>query len=160
MFSSSGLAILSLVDDYSFYNRFFNKNHIQSLLRPEIDTEISDAKKDIDLDFKSVVVSGITEREESERTLLQAAKDTFLLPDNNRYRYIGIIRLKIDYRLLVGKKNAMSTVSNIKRQIKSLYDNRTNKSSRCDYIAIDCYDNDELTVIAFADELLILIAVH
>lgn len=158
MFSSSGLSILSLVDDYSFYNRFFNKNHIQSLLQPEIDTEISDAKKkkEIDLDFKSVVVSGITEREESERTLLQAAKETFLLPDNNRYRYIGIIRLKIDYRLLVGKKNAMSTVSNIKGQIKSIYDNRTNKASRCDYIAIDCYDNDELTVIAFADELLTL----
>lgn len=149
MFSSSGLAILSLVDDYSFYNRFFNKNHIQSLLQPEIDSEI-------DLDFKSVVVSGITEREESERTLLQAAKDTFLLPENNRYRYIGIIRLKIDYRLLVGKNNAMATISRIKKQIKNLYENRVKNDSRCDYIAIDCYDNDELTVITFADELLIL----
>ena len=156
MFSSSGLAILSLVDDYSFYNRFFNKNHIQSLLQLENDSKIPEARKEIDLDFKSVVVSGVTEREEeSERTLLQAAKDTFLLPDNQRYQYIGIIRLKIDYRLLVGKKNALTTVNNIKKHIKELY-NGTNKTSRCDYIVIDCYDNDEMTVIAFADELLTL----
>lgn len=156
MFSSSGLAILSLVDDYSFYNRFFNKNHIHSLLQPEDTKENNDGRNRIDLDFKSVVISGITEREESERTLLESAKSTFLLPDNNRYRYIGIIRLKIDYRLLVGKEHAMATVSSIKKQIKFLYDNRANRTSRCDYIAIDCYDNDELTVIAFADELLTL----
>lgn len=155
MFSSSGLAILSLVDDYSFYNRFFNKNHIQSLLE-STDNDSKNDQKNIDLDFKSIVISGITEREENERTLLQIAKETFLLPDANRYRYIGIIRLKIDYRLLVGRQHAMITVSNIKKKINSLYKNRTNKVSRCDYIAIDCYDNDEMTVIAFADELMTL----
>lgn len=151
MFGTSGLAILSLVDDYSFYNRFFNKNHIQSLLCPETKDEPSP-----NLDFKSVVISGVTVHENSDKDILAKAKSTFLL-ENNPYRYIGIIRLKIDYRILIGFDYAIETVQKIKKRIEELFDDcrRNNEAiSRCDYFIMDCYDNDELSVIAFSDRML------
>lgn len=152
MFGSRGLAILSLVDDYSFYNRFFNKNHIHSSL--VID---QDKSKMVDLDFRSEVISGVYERKESDRTLLQIASETFLQPvDSKRFRFIGIIRLKIDYRLLVGRKHAIGTVRKIKNKICEIFNNCRRSDNRCDYFAIDCFDNDELTVVAFADDMLIL----
>lgn len=165
MFGSSGLAILSLVDDYSFYNRFFNKNHIQSLLQEKTDEQsvASNAdnkeceKDEIELDFNSVVISGVVEHESKDRTLFQIADNTFLQSSTKkRYHYIGIIRLKIDYRLLVGKDNALETVTQIKERINSLFSEVKTRNSRCDYFAMDCYDNDELTVVAFSDQLLTL----
>lgn len=152
MFGSRGLAILSLVDDYSFYNRFFNKNHIHSSLTTE-----QDERKVVDLDFRSEVISGVYERKRSERTLLQIASDTFLQTANSkRFRFIGIIRLKIDYRLLVGKNHAVETVRETKNKIREIFDNCRKSDNRCDYFAIDCFDNDELTVVAFADDMLTL----
>lgn len=161
MFGSNGLAILSLVDDYSFYNRFFNKNHIQSLLQSAkiATTNYGEGKeKNIDLNFSSVVISGVIEYENTRDDLIHVAQKTFLLPKEKRYRYIGIIRLKIDYRLLLGTNHAITTVRNIKKAIQRLYDCQKKKKgfTRCKYFTIDCYDNDELTVIAFSDKLLTL----
>lgn len=153
MFGSQGLALLSLVDDYSFYNRYFNKNHIQSLLTNR-DTTYRNAMKRIDY-VRSVVISGIREKEESGRTITQVAKDTFLKKNiQDRYHYIGIIRLKIDHRLLNGNDKAVETIKRIKNKISELYSDNKDKFPRFDYFAMDCYDNDELTVVAFADELL------
>ena len=152
MFGSRGLAILSLVDDYSFYNRFFNKNHIHSSLTTE-----QNKHGVVDLDFRSEVISGVYERSSSERNLLQIASDTFLQTVNSkRFRFIGIIRLKIDYRLLVGRNHAIETVREIKNKIHEIFDNCRKTDHRCDYFAIDCFDNDELTVVAFADDMLTL----
>ena len=73
MFGSQGLAILALVDDYNFYNRHFNKNHIQTLLN------------DDDLIFNSIVISGVTETDDSSCSgLMDKAKNTFLRK-NDRY---------------------------------------------------------------------------
>ena len=103
------------------------------------------------------MISGVTESDGSDSYILKKAKETFLL-DKNRYRYIGIIRLKIDYRILIGPKYAIKTVQKIKKEIRRLFDCRKEKipNSRCDYFVIDCFDNDELSVIAFSDELLTL----
>lgn len=159
MFGSNGLTVLSLVDDYSFYNRFFNKNHIQSVLhdikQKEFGLDESLNDEEIELDFKSVVISGITELDEEDRSLSDVALDTFLQPDvDKRYRYIGIIRLKIDHRLLIGEGHAMTTVRKIKKEIGRLFDDNGCVSS--DYFTIECYDNDELTVVAFSERLLTL----
>ena len=145
MFGSSGLAILSLVDDYSFYSRFFSINHIRTVHSEEKSGPDSPQYEKI----KSVVISGVVEKDK-EVSLEDWAKDTFLRKEK-RFSYIGIIRLKIDYRLLVGK--AIQTISAIKNEIHKL-------SSQCyegkdfRYLVMDCYDNDEMTVVAFADDLL------
>lgn len=148
MFGSQGLAILSLVDDFSFHNRFFNKNHIQTLLQN------SDVDSDgIDLDFKSVVISGVSERCLTDRTLEQSAVTTFLREDG-RYPFIGIIRLKIDYQLLSGSGRGIHTTRCIKGHISGLAGRY--EDGELDYIAVDCFDNDEMTVVAFAHQLLSL----
>lgn len=157
MFGSSGLAILSLVDDYSFYSRFFSINHIREVfqsaknngktLKKEINTHLYE-------ELKSVVISGVIEKD--SRTIEDIAKETFLRTEDH-YPYIGIIRLKIDYHLLVGKNNAVETIGRIKKNIgeKSKEYTSSNKGKKSfDYFAMDCYDNDEMTVIAFADDLL------
>lgn len=148
LFGSKGLAILSLVDDYSFYSRFFNKNHIQTLL-PQGET--------IDYDFNSEVISGIVEVDDSMGSLAEVASNTFLRPTITRYRYIGIIRLKIDNRILLGANKGINTIRSIKEGIKNKFrDCKKGKEIEGDYVAVDCYDNDEMSVVAFSDDLMFL----
>ena len=145
MFGSQGLAILALVDDYNFYNRHFNKNHIQTLLN------------DDDLIFNSIVISGVTEVDDSSCSgLMDKAKNTFLRK-NDRYNYIGIIRLKINHELLLGKDNGIKTIRAIKSYIDVLEKQCKEKTqSNTDHIVVDCFDNDEITIISFSNDLLYL----
>lgn len=146
MFGSQGLAILSIVDDYTFYNRHFNKNHIQSCI-----------DCDDDLVFNTTVISGITETDdENESCLIEKAKNTFLR-DNNRYHFIGIIRVKINPELLLGEGRGVDTLRKIRRCINNIENKCKDKNkANADHISIDCYDNDEITVIAFSDNMLYL----
>lgn len=145
IFGSQGLAVLSLVDDYTFFNRHFNKNHIQTLLN------------DDDLPFLTTVISGITETDGSSgTTLLDAAKNTFLRK-KNRYHYLGIIRVKINHELLMGEGRGVQTLREIKSFITQIDKNcKRSTSNNSDYITLDCYDNDEMTVVAFSNDLLYL----
>lgn len=102
MFGTQGLAILSLVDDYSFFTRVFSKNHIQSILKKGEQDEgerIGNDTLSRKFHFKSVVTSGVMETVVTDKgdsiTLNDLARKTFLKEDD-RYTYIGIIRLKID----------------------------------------------------------------
>ena len=149
MFGSSGLAILSLVDDYSFYSRFFSISHIRTVHTEEGKDKVCEEMTPSYENIKSVVISGVTEKDEKD-SLEDIAKRTFLRTEN-RYPYIGIIRLKIDYRLLAGRGNAIKVVTKIKEKIRELSGQYCDK--KFDYLAMDCYDNDEMTVIAFANEL-------
>ena len=154
MFGTQGLAVLSLIDDYSFCSRHFNKNHIRTLLE----------NKKIDEDlykFKSIVVTGVTETLTKDKGIKEKAEETFL-KKTERYPYIGVIRLKIDHRLLLGKgENAIRA---IKRRIKAIFDDIHNaegdkcfKTAQSDYIVVDCYDNDEMTIVAFSNSIKVLI---
>lgn len=142
MFGTQGLAVLSLVDDYTFYNRHFNKNHIQTVLDDE------------DLVFNTTVISGITETDDKKDTsLIEKAKNSFLLKKSKKFHFIGIIRLKINHELLLegnGNKGGVQVL----REIKSFVKNSLKEKCQIDeYIAVDCFDNDEMTIIAFSNNL-------
>lgn len=149
MFGSHGLVVLSLVDDHMFSHRHFNKNHLQSLLK-EVDKNDGKQHEHI-FNFKSEIVSGVTETE--KESLENKAKDSFLR-ETDRFPFIGIIRMKIDQRLLRGKGNGIETTRRIKKQIDTLA-NRFQEKHRCKaaHISIDCFNNDELITVAFSDNL-------
>ena len=151
MFGSQGLVVLSLVDDYMFFHRYFNKNHLQSLLKESWGKESFNTT----FDYNSVIVSGITEDE--EETLEQKARNSFLL-SQKRYPYIGIIRIKIDQRVLCGKGCGIETLKKIKEQINQLAEKHQKKRGGCQakHITMECFNNDELTTVAFSDSLLFL----
>ena len=99
MFGSQGLAVLSLVDDYAFPIRYFDKDHIQTLfeeagMKSNDKTEVEEIKKIYFDGFHSVAVMGVTERKEGEASIIQKAETSFL-NEKSRFPFIGIIRLKI-----------------------------------------------------------------
>ena len=148
MFGTHGLAILSLVDDYAFCSRIFNPNHISS----NIDNEVKNK-------FQSVVITGISETSPKTTNLKIKAEKTFLRK-KDRFPFIGIIRLKIDYRLL--QKQGCKTI----QAVRDWFTNKYKDSLVCRYISrygvqleyliVDCFDNDELVVIAFSDKIGVL----
>lgn len=146
MFGSQGLLIMSLVDDYMFFHRHFNKNHLQTLLKGTSEESV--------FDYNSVIISGVSENDGT--TLDEKARNSFLLKEK-RFPYVGVIRIKIDHRLLVGETNGIESVRKIKSQIDLLSDNHKKKYGCNTYhITVDCFNNDELTTIAFSDSLLYL----
>lgn len=154
MFGTQGLVVLSLIDDYSFCSRHFNKNHIRTLLEGRAASEDS-------FKFKSIVVTGVTEVKEREPFINQKASDTFL-KEVDKYPFMGIIRLKIDHRILLG--GGIKVIRAIKGKIHSVFKNDElykeiiNLSDvKSDYLVIDCFDNDEMTIIAFSNSVKFLI---
>ena len=148
MFGSHGLVILSLVDDYVFFHRHFNKNHLQSLLEEDVSSQPHI------YDFKSEIISGVTET--GGESLEDKAKKSFLLQES-RFPFIGIIRMKVDQRLLQGKGNGIETTRRIKDRIDVLSEHyRQSRGCHTKHISIDCFNNDELITIAFSDSLLFL----
>ncbi len=145
MFGSHGLVVMSLVDDYNFFHRHFNKNHLQTLLKNQDNTVF---------DYNSVIVSGVTES--NGESLEQKAKKSFLLQEK-KFPYVGIIRIKVDHRVLRGQGHGIETLRKIKDQIDALAKSHLAKwSCSAKHITIDCFNNDELTTIAFSDSLLYL----
>lgn len=144
MFGSQGLLVISLLDDYSFCSRHFNKNHIRSLLEDDSNYKtISDYLK-----YKSVVVTGVHEcrvDEKDTKSLENMARATFLR-DNEQYPFVGVIRLKIDHQLILGR--GVDAIRAIKKKIETV---KQQIKCNLDYIPVDCFDNDEMTVVAFSD---------
>lgn len=173
MFGTQGLAVLSLVDDYSFFTRVFSKNHIQSILnKGEQDKKESPENEAFNrrFHFKSVVTSGVMETIIAENgdtiTLNDLARKTFL-KDTDRYTYIGIIRLKIDSRVLSHTPReggefdgitdqGIAVTKQIRTAIHNIKNDEGLKGEPSEYICVDCFDNDEMTVVAFANNLLFL----
>lgn len=145
MFGSYGLAILSLIDDYAFCSRIFNSGHIRA------HEEYAYLNK-----YKSIILAGSSESDDGKANLLEIASNTFLCKgekDHLRYPFIGIIRIKLDYRLL---KNAGADFTRaIKRRINDLKDElkKDHAFPKLEGLALDSYDNDELFVVAFSDSL-------
>lgn len=152
MFGTQGLSVLSLIDDYSFCSRHFNKNHIQSLLDDHAKVMNTISVDIREYRFKSIVVTGVHETKDNEQNIINKANNTFLR-ENNKFPYIGIIRLKIDHRLLLGK--GVASIREIKNEIALLF--KTADDVLADYIVVDCFDNDEMTVVAFSNSLKFLI---
>ena len=168
LFGTQGLAILSLVDDYSFFTRVFNKNHIQTILNKNKShpRDTNFVKK---FHFSSIVTSGVMESISMSGetiTLKDKAKETFLKNGKERHTFIGIIRLKIDSRILTKtndrisvEKQGIAVTKGIKTAMGKIYKDCQKKgliSIDTNYICVDCFDNDEMTVIAFANDLLSL----
>ena len=136
MLGKFGLAIVSLIDDYAFCSRIFNAGHIR----------VNGESK-----YKSVVIAGSSDSEENGHPyLLERAKSTFLLKEN-KFPFIAIIRLKIDYRLL------LEYGCKVTNELNYLVENYRNALLRdgCSFesFVVDCYDNDELLVVAFSNSL-------
>lgn len=148
MLGSQGLLVISLLDDYSFCSRHFNKNHIRTLLEDAYPNE--KINNDL-LKYKSVVITGVHECKEEERdtqTLEKKAENTFLR-EGQQYPYVGVIRMKIDHQLLQGK--GIDAIRAIKNKLEAV--RQQQKDDCLDYIPVDCFDNDEMTVVAFSDSL-------
>lgn len=145
MFGSHGLVVMSLVDDYSFFHRHFNKNHLQTLLKQQ---------KHTIFDYNSVIVSGVTEND--GESLEQKARESFLLQEN-KFPYVGIIRIKVDHRVLRGEGHGIETLRKIKDRIDALaFSHMKKRGCRAKHITIECFNNDELATMAFSDSLLFL----
>lgn len=160
MFGTQGLVVLSLIDDYSFCSRHFNKNHIRTLLEGRTVSEDS-------FKFKSIVVTGVTEIKEGEPAINEKASDTFLR-QNERYPFVGIIRLKIDHRILLGggvkNRGGIKVIRAIKEKVHNVFENDKlydvfvkDSDVKSDYLVVDCFDNDEMTVVAFSNSVKFLI---
>ena len=151
MFGTQRLTVLSLIDDYSFCSRHFNKNHIQSLLDERAKKNKSDNIDIRKYKFKSIVVTGICET--IDETTIKDKVSATIHKKEERYPYFGVIRLKIDHRVLLGK--GMEAIREIIKEISALF--RTPDGVLADYIVMDCFDNDEMTVMAFSNSLEFLI---
>lgn len=136
MLGSHGLAILSLIDDYAFGCRIFNPGHI--------DTDIPDCAKFHK--YKSTVLTGSSETAEKGKGYLYDKATHTFLADKNKYPFIGIIRLKIDYHLL--QNRGVTLTRKVKDKIEALSEQY---SCRC--IVVDTYDSDEMAAIGFSSSL-------
>ena len=140
LFGNNGLAILSLIDDYAFCNRIFNDNH----------THNTTAK----YNWSSKIITGVSD---SKNYLYDKAKATFLRKgnqsDNKRYPFIGIMKLKVDHRLLHGKGIKFTFL--VKKAISNSVPEH-DENIHFDHIIIDCFDNDELSVIAFSNSVYVI----
>lgn len=151
MFGTQRLTVLSLIDDYSFCSRHFNKNHIQSLLDERTQKNHSESVDIRKYKFKSIVVTGICETD--GETNIKDKVGVTIHKKNGKYPYFGVIRLKIDHRVLLEK--GIEAIREIKKEIEALFN--TSDGIFADYIVMDCFDNDELTVLAFSNSLEFLI---
>lgn len=162
MLGSQGLAVLSIVDDYAFPIRYFDKDHIQTLFeaKKDVNGETEESRKMYFEDFHSVAVMGVTENKVGKASIINKAEGSFL-KKKDRFPFIGIIRLKIkSENFLLGYDKGIKTVRLIREQI----DNLSKDSGITDetpgaqsfHITMECYDNDEMTVVAFSDSLLYL----
>jgi len=136
LFGNHGLAVLSLIDDYAFCNRVFNDNHTDTATAKDI--------------WSSKIITGISD---SENYIFHKAKDTFLRQGDHstpRYPFIGIMKLKIDHRLLRGRGINFTIL--VKTAITRSVLNH-DEAVIFDHIIIDCFDDDELSVIAFSNNL-------
>lgn len=179
MFGSQGLAVLSLVDDYAFPIRYFDKDHIQALVEEKKKEEKKEDPKNSSMyyeNFHSIVVMGVNEWEKeignnggesdgeeivsSGKSLVNMANDTFLSSGRtSKYPFIGIIRLKINSQeFLLGRDKGIATIRKIRKQIDNLEEKAKNGKTNLNlyHITVECFDNDEMTVLAFSDNLLCL----
>ncbi|MBR1706777.1 MAG: hypothetical protein IJ721_08360 [Bacteroidales bacterium] len=139
MFGKYGIAVLSLIDDYAFCSRIFNSGHIK------VENRYAAENK-----YKSVVLTGSSEKQTDEPYLYRRALDSFLL-DELKFPFIGIIRLKVDYRVLLGKGSIVTRA--VKRYVEQMRDSAKEDGRPFESMIVDCYDNDELFVVAFSDSL-------
>lgn len=154
MFGNHGLAIVSLIDDYAFGSRMFNSSHILS------QETVSQREK-----CKIVVVTGSSEvflNTPNNVYLKKKAQTTFLrnTPDLS-YPFIGIIRMKLDHRLLLHNGSRLTRL--IKSRTEQIKDELLRKvkkndafDNHLDSIVVDSYDNDELLVMAFSNSIQLL----
>ena len=127
MFGSQGLAVLSIVDDYAFPIRYFDKDHIQTLFEEKKDGngEAEESRNMYFDGFHSVAVMGVTERKEGEASIIQKAEVSFL-NEKSRFPFIGIIRLKIkSQKYLLADENGDKGIKTI-RKIKDCIDSFAN----------------------------------
>lgn len=146
MFGTHGLAILSLIDDFAFSCRIFNPSHIDTILANSVNY---DEIEPYSL-YKSIAITGTSETKD-EAYLKDRATLTFLA-QREIYPFIGIIRMKIDHRILSGR--GIDVTRGIKRVIeneKDIHNKCTgNENRQIETIVVDTYDNDEMVLVAFS----------
>ena len=147
MFGSQGLLVLSLIDDYSFCTRHFHKNQIKALFKKN-----KEAVDESLWDFNNNVVSGITDKDDCD--LLSKSKNTFL-KEKERFPFVGVIRLKFNPYFLLGRNGGVNAVRDVKECVSEIAEGLCKNTSQ-NIISVDCFDSDELTVIAFSDNLIYL----
>jgi len=140
LFGNYGLAILSLIDDFAFCDRIFHANHGYG--------EESEESKIPQYRYYSRVVTGVTSHQEKDY-LEKKALSTFL-KEEKKFPFIGIIKLKINNNILFG--NGIEATEQIKNIINDLSE-RIKQNHPFDSIALDCFDNDELCITSFSNDI-------
>ncbi len=145
LFGNYGLLVVSLIDDFAFCDRIFHANHGYR------DTDKNETK----YQHSSKVITGIS-CAKTPAYLENKAKQTFLRKGDDhtekRYPFIGINKLKINNDLLFG--HGCGIIEEIKEKILSLSNSRNNVGDICfDSIIVDSFDNDELVVISFSNNI-------
>jgi len=137
LFGRYGLAILSLIDEFAFCNRKFNNSIIG--------TPAADKK------YNAKVITGISESSDGNY-LKKQAEETFLR-EKEKYPFICITKLKVS-NILLELYGIDAT-----RKIKSIIDflsKEEHTKHTFNSIIVDCFDNDELTLITFSNSLCVL----
>lgn len=138
LFGDCNMAVLSLIDDFAFPNRVLHTGHGYI-------SESSEERK-----YTLQIVNGIhTWIEDSTEipTLQEQALSTFLRTEN-AYPFIGIVSYKLNNGLLIG--NGTGLLEILKRKLFGL---KKSVGYSIELICIDCFSNDELTVVYFSTEL-------
>ena len=136
-------------DDLAFAFRIFNTSHINAIEK--------ESQKKVGIDdafrFKSSIIAGTAQSRTKQSYLLKKAKGTFLRK-RKCYPYIGILRLKVDFRLLRGRGFAL--FESLDKKLNTLFHFLKGKSRvevMADYMVFDSNDNDELVIMGFANNL-------
>jgi hypothetical protein len=144
LFGNYGLAVISLIDDFAFCDRIFHANHGYNS-----DT-VSGNFPNPDYRYNCKVITGVADSED-KNYLKNKAENTFLRK-KDKFPFIGIAKLKINYKILFGKGVVLTDL--IKNYINEQSDEiKEREQGKFDSIIIDCFDNDELTVISFSNNI-------
>ena len=148
MFGSHGLAIFSLIDDFSFCSRIFNSSHIKPDSKG---TAPKDQRAEVFPDedrkkYKATVLTGTSETlsDDGIPYLLPRATETFLA-ERDIFPFVEILRLKINATLLF--KKGIDLTRAIKKKATSYM------KGDIQSIIVDSYDNDELIIVLFSSNM-------
>lgn len=140
------MAVLALIDDFAFPNRVFHAGHGY-----ENNDNIEKEKEKYTLQ----VINGISTEElndnsSSEQDSLKKQASSTFLKEANRFPFIGITNYKVNNGLLIG--NGVELLELIKQRLHRLKREMKDKYE-IELICVDCFSNNELTVVYFANKL-------
>lgn len=134
IFGQMDMAILSLVDDFSFGSHAFRPNHIFKGLH-----------NDIAFQYDYQILTGYIPIVSLPRTTLEDKWEFVINRSENRFPLIGITKIKINSSFLIGSgKKILILISDYISSLVNEYDN-------LEFFIFESFCNYELTLLSFSD---------